>query len=153
LHWQGNFEEAEASFRAQIKILEDELARQKVGMVTLDSTYAHTVLQRMLLENFKRYRTEQELMLSVLHTYGMREARDHLGAPVQQSRPGPTSWLGLQRKSVSRGSCNISLIIIVRFIAWTNPSPIGTCEVRRSQYCQVYFLLADDMCGRYVRSL
>ncbi|TFK42805.1 HOOK protein-domain-containing protein [Crucibulum laeve] len=77
----GTFEEAEASFRSQIKILEEDLARQK----------------RLLLEMNKRYRREQELMLSALHTMGIRTARNHLGSQ-KQGRSEPTSWLPNQRK-------------------------------------------------------
>ena len=51
-------------------------------------------------ESTKRYRREQELMLSAIHSMGMRTARDHLGTAQQQNRPGPTSWLGQQRKNV-----------------------------------------------------
>ena len=51
------------------------------------------------MENTRRYKKEQELMLSIVHTFGMKTARDHLGVP-QQGRPGPTSWLGQQRKTV-----------------------------------------------------
>ena len=51
----------------------------------------------------KRYRKEQELMLSALHDVGMPRVRDHLGAvpPKQSGHPGPTSWLAQQRKNVS----------------------------------------------------
>lgn len=56
-------------------------------------------------ESRRRYRREQELMLSAIHSLGMRTARDHLGvAQQQQNRPGPTSWLGQQRKNVSSAS-------------------------------------------------
>ncbi|KIM87652.1 hypothetical protein PILCRDRAFT_815228 [Piloderma croceum F 1598] len=82
----GTFEEAEASFRSQIKILEEEISRQK----------------RLMSESTKRYRREQELMLSAIHSLGMRTARDHLGVAQQQNRPGPTSWLGQQRKNHSQ---------------------------------------------------
>jgi protein HOOK3 len=52
-----------------------------------------------MVESTRRYRKEQELMLSALHSFGMRTARDHLGAPSQQGRSG-TSWLSLQRQKV-----------------------------------------------------
>ncbi|KAF7322701.1 hypothetical protein HMN09_00048900 [Mycena chlorophos] len=77
----GTFEEAETSFRAQIKILEEELARQK----------------RLMSDSIKRYRREQELMLGAIHTMGMRTMRGHVGAAQQQ----PSSWLGTQRKTIS----------------------------------------------------
>src|ERR1700691_3703723 len=100
---QGTFEEAEASFRSQIKILEEEISRQKVRNVSfaLARHSFMSTLQRLMSESTKRYRREQELMLSAIHSLGMRTARDHLGVAQQQNRPGPTSWLGQQRKNVS----------------------------------------------------
>ncbi|KAJ7470407.1 HOOK protein-domain-containing protein [Mycena latifolia] len=77
----GTFEEAEASFRSQIRILEEEVTRQK----------------RLMSESTKRYRREQELMLGAVHAMGMRTARNHLGVPQQQ----PSSWMSLQRKTLS----------------------------------------------------
>ncbi|KAJ7756771.1 HOOK protein-domain-containing protein [Mycena maculata] len=77
----GTFDEAETSFRSQIKILEEELTRQK----------------RLNTESGKRYRREQELMLGAVHAMGMRTARNHLGVPQQQ----PSSWMSLQRKTLS----------------------------------------------------
>ncbi|KAJ7929345.1 HOOK protein-domain-containing protein [Mycena leptocephala] len=77
----GTFEEAEASFRSQIRILEEELTRQK----------------RLNTESTKRYRREQELMLGAVHAMGMRTARNHLGVPQQQ----PSSWMSVQRKTLS----------------------------------------------------
>lgn len=57
--------------------------------------------QRAIADMAKRYSREQTLMLSVIHTHGMQAARDHLGSKQQQSRIGPTSWLGQQRRNVS----------------------------------------------------
>lgn len=51
-------------------------------------------------ESTKRYRREQELMLSAIHSMGMRTARDHLGVAQKQAQPNPTSWLAIQRKNV-----------------------------------------------------
>ncbi|KAK0210396.1 HOOK-domain-containing protein [Desarmillaria ectypa] len=76
----GTFEEAEASFRSQIKILEEDLTRQK----------------HLMQEMTRRYRREQDLMMSSLHAMGMKTARSHLAAP-QRSRPESTSWLSNQR--------------------------------------------------------
>ncbi|KAJ7168076.1 HOOK protein-domain-containing protein [Mycena crocata] len=76
----GTFEEAETSFRSQIRILEEEVARQK----------------RLLSDSTKRYRREQELMLGAVHAMGMRTARNHLGVPQQ-----PSSWMSMQRKTLS----------------------------------------------------
>jgi hypothetical protein len=56
------------------------------------------ILQRLMSESLKRYKREQELMMGALHAVGMRTARNHLGVPQQQ----PSSWLGGQRKIVSR---------------------------------------------------
>ncbi|KAF8964103.1 HOOK protein-domain-containing protein [Flammula alnicola] len=75
---QGTFEEAEASFRSQIKVLEEDLARQK----------------RLMQESSKRYRREQELILSALHNIGMKTARQHLRNPPRIEK---TSFLGLER--------------------------------------------------------
>ncbi|KAF8652701.1 hypothetical protein AX16_004205 [Volvariella volvacea WC 439] len=80
----GTFGEAEASFRSQIKVLEEELAREK----------------QLLAECHKRYRREQELMLSAIHSMGTKTARGHLGGQQQIGRPEPTSWLGVQRKTL-----------------------------------------------------
>ncbi|EMD38684.1 hypothetical protein CERSUDRAFT_123230 [Gelatoporia subvermispora B] len=78
------FEEAEGSYRSQLKIMEEDLVRQK----------------RLMSDMTTRYRREQTLMLSVIHTMGMKTARDHLGSSQSQSRPNPTSWLGQQRKNL-----------------------------------------------------
>lgn len=59
------------------------------------------LLQRLMKESTKRYRREQELMLSVIQNQGMQISRGHLGESQRQGRPGPTSWLGQQRKNVS----------------------------------------------------
>lgn len=56
-----------------------------------------------MLEAEKLYRREQELMLSHLHVYGMKLAKQHLGAPDKGGRSGvggPASWLGQQRRNV-----------------------------------------------------
>ena len=52
-----------------------------------------------MAEMTKRYQREQALMLSIIHGHGMDVVRGHLGKQ-QQGRPGPTSWLGQQRKNV-----------------------------------------------------
>ncbi|OSD02786.1 HOOK-domain-containing protein [Trametes coccinea BRFM310] len=81
----GAFEEAENSYRSQIKILEEDIARQK----------------RLMADAVNRYRREQTLMLSVIHGMGMKLARDQLGSGgKQQSRPQPTSWLKQQRQNL-----------------------------------------------------
>ncbi|KAI0340691.1 HOOK-domain-containing protein [Trametopsis cervina] len=82
------FEEAEGSFRSQIKILEDEVARK----------------ERLMSEMTKRYQREQALMLSIIHAHGMSIARGQLGKPGQtvNGRPEPASWLGTQRKNLGQ---------------------------------------------------
>ncbi|KAJ3545756.1 hypothetical protein NM688_g5588 [Phlebia brevispora] len=80
------FEEAEGSFRSQIKILEEEVARK----------------ERLMSEMAKRYQREQALMLSIIHGYGMDVTRNHLVKSTQQSRPAPTSWLGQQRRNLGQ---------------------------------------------------
>ncbi|KAG6910913.1 hypothetical protein DXG01_006596 [Tephrocybe rancida] len=79
----GLFEEAEASFRSQIKVLEEEVVRHKA----------------LLAESTMRYRREQELMLSAIHEYGMRNVRAHMGSAQTQTRE-PTAWLGNLRKTM-----------------------------------------------------
>ncbi|XP_006458316.1 hypothetical protein AGABI2DRAFT_176716 [Agaricus bisporus var. bisporus H97] len=76
------FEEAEASFRSQIKILEEEIERQKT-------------LSR---ERTKRYCREQEIMLSMIHLEGMKKARQHVGSSL---KPSPTAWLPSLRNTRS----------------------------------------------------
>ncbi|KAK7023834.1 HOOK protein-domain-containing protein [Favolaschia claudopus] len=76
----GTFEEAEASFRSQIRILEEDVSRQK----------------RLMSDSMKRYKREQELMLGAIHALGMRTARNHLNVPQQ-----PSSWMSVQRKTLS----------------------------------------------------
>ncbi|KAI0306709.1 HOOK protein-domain-containing protein [Multifurca ochricompacta] len=81
----------ETDSRSQVRILEDEVKRY----------------QRLLGEAHQRYRKEQELLLSAIHTIGMHTARDPFGRSYQQTRALPTSWLGQQRQNVSlvmRGS-------------------------------------------------
>ncbi|KAI0362749.1 HOOK-domain-containing protein [Trametes cingulata] len=80
----GAFEEAENSYRSQIKILEEDVARQK----------------RLLGDAVNRYRREQTLMLSVIHDMSMKTVRSQLGSAKQQSRPEPTSWLRQQRQNL-----------------------------------------------------
>nr|XP_031860001.1 uncharacterized protein CI109_004608 [Kwoniella shandongensis]KAA5527073.1 hypothetical protein CI109_004608 [Kwoniella shandongensis] len=49
----------------------------------------------------KRYKQEQQLMLSAWHELGSRTVRDHMtqaGVRRSQPKPAPTSWLGRQRR-------------------------------------------------------
>ncbi|KAF8919521.1 hypothetical protein CPB85DRAFT_812129 [Mucidula mucida] len=78
----GTFGEAEASFRSQIKILEEDLARQK----------------HLLHQAYRRYQREQEMMMGSIHAMGMATARSHLGGP---NRKESISWLGKQRERMS----------------------------------------------------
>ncbi|KAI0807300.1 HOOK-domain-containing protein [Fomes fomentarius] len=102
----GAFEEAENSYRSQIKILEEDIARQKVWLLCIrihSSGFADggtTALQRLLSDANKRYQRETALMLSAIHNFGMQTARDQLGYAKQQSRPEPTSWLKQQRQNL-----------------------------------------------------
>lgn len=75
-------EEAESSFRTQIKVLEDELVKEKAK----------------LAETKARYRREHEMMFSALHGLGMRSMRHQLTAPPKIEK---TSFLGIHRSSVS----------------------------------------------------
>ncbi|KAF9452820.1 HOOK-domain-containing protein [Macrolepiota fuliginosa MF-IS2] len=78
------FEEAEASFRSQIKILEEEVERQK----------------GILLERAQWYRREQEIMLSAIHSAEMKELRRHVGSEPP-SKHVATAWLPMLRNTVS----------------------------------------------------
>ncbi|CAL1703947.1 unnamed protein product [Somion occarium] len=81
----GAFEEAENSYKSQIKILEEDLARQ----------------QRLMSDMSKRYDREFVLMMSAMHELGVTSARHHLGNHPQQ-RPGPTAWLPQQRRNLGQ---------------------------------------------------
>ncbi|KAF9052763.1 HOOK protein-domain-containing protein [Panaeolus papilionaceus] len=74
----GTFEEAEASFRSQIKVLEEDVAREK----------------RLKQEIMRRYATEQELMLGAIHNIGMKTIRQHLRNPTRIEK---TSFLSIER--------------------------------------------------------
>ncbi|KAJ3976503.1 HOOK-domain-containing protein [Lentinula raphanica] len=74
----GMFEDTEASVRPQIKILEDELERQKV----------------LLAGTKKRYMQEAKSLMSYIHSMGMNTMRGQLG-----QRPGKTAWLTSQRSN------------------------------------------------------
>ncbi|PCH38730.1 HOOK-domain-containing protein [Wolfiporia cocos MD-104 SS10] len=78
------FEEAEGSYRSQIKVLEEENASYK----------------RRYYEQAKRFSAEQTLMLSIIHKMGMSSLRNHLSPKQQQARAAPQSWLGQQRKNL-----------------------------------------------------
>ncbi|CAE6448801.1 unnamed protein product [Rhizoctonia solani] len=78
----ATFEEAE-SHRSQLKIVEEELERNK----------------RLLREAVQRYQQEQTLMLSIIQRHGMNVTRSHLRQP---QRAAPSSWLGQQRKNIGQ---------------------------------------------------
>jgi len=78
------FEEAEASFRSQIKNLEEEIEHQK----------------KVLAEQAQNFKREQELMLSAIHAAEMKKIRQQLDSPWQ-SKPTPTAWLPMIRNTVS----------------------------------------------------
>jgi len=75
----------ETDSRSRVRILEDEVKRY----------------QRLLSEAHQRYRKEQELLLSAIHSLGMQTARDPFQRSHQQGRAIPTSWLGQQRQNRS----------------------------------------------------
>lgn len=76
------------------------MARQKVNLFTCEFwSHSHRLSQRLVVELKARYAREQTLMLSIIHSQGMKVVRDHLGDP-QSGRAAPTSWLGQQRKNV-----------------------------------------------------
>lgn len=78
---QGAIEEAENGFRAQVKALEEEVARERAKLAECNARYAR----------------EHELMTSYLHNYGMRNIRNQLTAPPKVDK---TSFLGIHRSSV-----------------------------------------------------
>ena len=85
----GAFDEAAKSYEAQISTLKTDLlqAREKAADIE------------------QRYKTEQQLMLSAWHSLGEKVMRDHLsvaGTGRRHQRPPATSWLGRQRRHVSR---------------------------------------------------
>ncbi|KIL69547.1 hypothetical protein M378DRAFT_69226 [Amanita muscaria Koide BX008] len=80
----GVFDEGEGSFRAQVKTLESDVARYKTALAEKD----------------RRYRREHELLLSAIHTQGMRTMRQHVVSQAQYPRTDSSSWLNTQRKMV-----------------------------------------------------
>ncbi|KAJ2916056.1 hypothetical protein MD484_g4393, partial [Candolleomyces efflorescens] len=75
---QGALEESETGLRSQVKLLEEEVAREK----------------KKLVECQARYSREHELMLSCIHNLGMRSIRNQLVAPPRVEK---TSFLGTHR--------------------------------------------------------
>ncbi|TFK98999.1 HOOK protein-domain-containing protein [Pterulicium gracile] len=75
---QGSFGEDEG----RIKILEEEVARK----------------ERIIFDNLKQYKKEQELMLGYIHSESMRNVRSQLAVPQHQQ--GRSSWLGQQRHHI-----------------------------------------------------
>lgn len=80
----GAFEEAENSYRSQIRILEEDVVRQ----------------QRLTADLRKNYAKEYELMSSAIMNMGQELSRYHLAGGTQPSRPAPTAWLPQQRKNL-----------------------------------------------------
>ena len=78
---QGALEESETGLRSQVKLLEEEVAREK----------------KKLVECQARYSREHELMLSCIHNLGMRSIRNQLVAPPRVEK---TSFLGTHRTGV-----------------------------------------------------
>ncbi|KAM6500725.1 HOOK domain containing protein [Amanita muscaria] len=78
----GVFDEGEGGFRAQVKTLESDVARYKTALAEKD----------------RRYRREHELLLSAIHTQGMRTMRQHVVSQAQYPRTDSSSWLNTQRK-------------------------------------------------------
>jgi len=80
----GLHEDGETSQKTQVKILEDEIARHKLILQDMNS----------------RYKREQEIMLSVLHSLSMDRLQGQVGKS-QKQRSGPVSWLSQQRQNMS----------------------------------------------------
>lgn len=97
----GAFDEAESTYKSQIKILEEDYARLQVSHTVYFHDIEHSPiewLQRIVADMKKRYEREFVLMSSVVHAAGMINARNHLGN--QQARLAPTAWLPQQRRNV-----------------------------------------------------
>ncbi|KAF8626182.1 hypothetical protein AX15_005067 [Amanita polypyramis BW_CC] len=77
-------EESEGGLRAQVRALENDVARYKTTLGERD----------------RRYRREQELVLSAIHVLGMKAARQHVGMNSQYQRPDTSSWLNIQRRTM-----------------------------------------------------
>lgn len=60
-------------------------------------------------ESTRRYRREQELMLSVLHTIGTKTARQHF---LNSSRIEKTSFLSMERNRVCLFLKYVSYVLI-----------------------------------------
>jgi len=52
----------------------------------------------MMQDALRRYRREQELMLSAIHNLGMKNIRQKIGAPQRTEK---TSFLNIERTRVS----------------------------------------------------
>jgi len=78
------FQEAEASYRSQIKNLEQEVEHHK----------------KLLAERTRLFKREQELMLSAIHVVEMTQIRQQVGS-LQPPKSTPTPWLPLLRNTVS----------------------------------------------------
>jgi hypothetical protein len=99
---QGAFEEAETSFKSEITGLKNDVERLKVIRLELgEFNRTNFLLQREKMDIHRRYRREQEIMLSAFHNRSMLDLRSHLGGQQPQARPESKSWLAQQRKMVS----------------------------------------------------
>ncbi|KAK8854821.1 hypothetical protein IAR55_003560 [Kwoniella newhampshirensis] len=81
----GGFEEAQRSYEAQIEKLQQELLQTRQNTAAIE----------------KRYKLEQQLMLSAWHEVGSRTVRDLMAQAEtrrSQPKPLPVSWLGRQRR-------------------------------------------------------
>lgn len=80
-----DFGEAQKSYEAQIAKLKEDLVRSRSAAAALE----------------KRYKLEQQLMLSAWHDLGSRTVREHVaraGTRRSQPKPQPSGWLGRQRR-------------------------------------------------------
>ncbi|KAL7423859.1 hypothetical protein Q5752_001444 [Cryptotrichosporon argae] len=80
-----DFGEAQKSYEAQITTLRRELQSSKAFSAALE----------------RRYKLEQQLILSAWHDMGSRIVHDHLAQAATRrpvARPQPTAWLGRQRR-------------------------------------------------------
>jgi protein HOOK3 len=80
-----DFGEAQKSYEAQIAKLKEDVVRSRTAAAALE----------------KRYKLEQQLMLSAWHDLGSRTVREHVakaGTRRSQPKPQPSGWLGRQRR-------------------------------------------------------
>ncbi|KAG9124675.1 hypothetical protein FRC07_010661 [Ceratobasidium sp. 392] len=111
------FEEAEESYRSQIKIVEEEIERHK----------------RLLREATHRYQQEQTLLLGIIQRHGMNATRGHL--KQAQQRTAPSSWLGQQRKNLPLNNGEVVRYTNRFALPEASNLPLDACDPMKARYC------------------